>query len=102
MTEDKKWIIMSWEQCEIPLGSILPLTELLRVEKWWKDDKDGNRIPEAKYAEKAAEYLHKVQWAKVENLPENEERENIKMEGLEFKTTPFDIRELCAIIQNKE
>ena len=47
-------------------------------------DKNGKRIPEKEYAQKAAEYLAGVQWKLNEELPERIFRPRIEMPGLQF------------------
>ena len=46
----------------------------------------------------SAEYLEKEQWAKKEELPPREFRENLNLEGCRFKVGKFTMEELDAII----
>ena len=52
-------------------------------------DKNGRRIPEKQYAQKAAEYLAGVQWKKNDELPARIFKLKIEMPGIQFKTGPF-------------
>ena len=63
-------------------------------------DKQGNRIPADKYAEKAGDYLETKQWAKAEDLPPTQHRDPLpQLAGDEIKDTEFEADELDEVIR---
>ncbi len=64
-------------------------------------DKDGNRIPESQYAQKAADYLGGVQWKKPDNLPPDTLNPNV-LTGGEFPTKDSDCTIEAKFAQNHQ